>query len=166
MQEFPSPHDLFTVLGAAALVTAGTLIGAWLSSRREHNKWVREQRFEAYVNALTMLLSLKVILSEFDDVKAEHEEAVELVHRALEEGIAVDGRSQQIGEKLDALGLRLEESELNAPSILSPIEVLGPDKVARSLDATAKALRDRNPKEIAAAERHMRTTMREALNLR
>lgn len=35
-------------LGAAILTTVAGFVGAWLSSRREHDRWVREQRAAAY----------------------------------------------------------------------------------------------------------------------
>lgn len=39
---------LIGALGAAALTVAGGFVGAWLQSRREHARWIREQRLAAY----------------------------------------------------------------------------------------------------------------------
>lgn len=39
---------LVGALGAAVLTTAAGFLGAWLQSRREHDRWVREQRLAAY----------------------------------------------------------------------------------------------------------------------
>jgi NhaP-type Na+/H+ or K+/H+ antiporter len=38
-----------TALGGATVAVIGGLVGAWIQSRREHAKWVRERRFESYV---------------------------------------------------------------------------------------------------------------------
>lgn len=39
---------LLSVFGGALLTALAALIGAWIQSRREHLKWVREQRINTY----------------------------------------------------------------------------------------------------------------------
>jgi hypothetical protein len=39
-------------LGAAILTIGGAAVGAWLQSRREHSRWIREQRLIAYRDLL------------------------------------------------------------------------------------------------------------------
>ena len=39
---------LVGAFGAAMLTVLGGLLGAWIQSIRDHRKWLRERRFEAY----------------------------------------------------------------------------------------------------------------------
>ena len=39
---------LIGAFGASVVGLAGALLGAWLQSRREHSRWTRDKRFEAY----------------------------------------------------------------------------------------------------------------------
>lgn len=43
---------LLTALGGAAVTAAAGVLGAWVQGRREHKRWVRERRYEAYVRFL------------------------------------------------------------------------------------------------------------------
>ena len=42
------PATLLTFLGGAGVAALIGLFGAWIQSRREHERWVREQRLSAY----------------------------------------------------------------------------------------------------------------------
>jgi hypothetical protein len=41
-------HPLFSLLVGALGAAILGLVGAWIQSRREHQKWLRERRYEAY----------------------------------------------------------------------------------------------------------------------
>lgn len=47
--------------GAAALTVAGGLIGAWIQSIREHRKWLRERRHEAYLDFMVVMSKISAL---------------------------------------------------------------------------------------------------------
>lgn len=60
---------LVGALGAGSLTVSGALLGAWLQARREHGRWVRERRFEAYLEFLRIVErhpKLSIPAAEFD----------------------------------------------------------------------------------------------------
>lgn len=77
-----TPIDpLFTLFvgafGAASLTVIGGLIGAWIQSVREHRKWLRERRFEAYrdfvinMSQLSNLLDTEITKKNAESLKAK-----------------------------------------------------------------------------------------------
>jgi hypothetical protein len=54
---------LLTALGGAIVAALAGLLGAWLQSRREHDMWVRERRFEAYTLYMQVAQRYNVKLS-------------------------------------------------------------------------------------------------------
>ncbi|MWB99071.1 hypothetical protein [Agromyces seonyuensis] len=46
---------LIPVVTGAFLAAAFGLLGAWIQSRREHSRWLRERRFDAYTAALAYM---------------------------------------------------------------------------------------------------------------
>ncbi len=67
---------LIGAFGASLLTVVGGLIGAWIQSVREHRKWLRERRFEAYrdfiinMSQLSDLLSTKITKENAKAIKA------------------------------------------------------------------------------------------------
>lgn len=45
---------LVGALGAATLTVVGGFVGAWVQSRREHSRWIREERLVAYRDVLQL----------------------------------------------------------------------------------------------------------------
>jgi len=39
---------ILTAAGTLTVALVGALVGAWLQSRREHRRWIRERRLDAY----------------------------------------------------------------------------------------------------------------------
>jgi hypothetical protein len=50
----PLLYVLAGALGAAGLTAVAGFIGAWINSRRDHKRWEREQRLDAYRGFLRM----------------------------------------------------------------------------------------------------------------
>lgn len=60
------------VVVGGLLAFVGGLIGAWVQGRREHSRWVREQRFEAYQRALRFIEHMRGLGNDpVDDVIEE-----------------------------------------------------------------------------------------------
>lgn len=51
-QNDPLLYLVAGAFGASLVALAGGLFGAWLQSRREHSRWVREQRHAAYLDSI------------------------------------------------------------------------------------------------------------------
>jgi hypothetical protein len=87
---------LVGAFGAALLTVVGGLIGAWIQSIREHRKWLRERRFEAYRDFMINMSQLSHILSAKIDAS-----------RAVNVRAGLDAWSDQIvrsGEAVSILG--------------------------------------------------------------
>ena len=72
----PPVDPLFALLvgafGAAVLTVSGGLIGVWIQSVGEHRKWLRERRFEAYLDFMTdMSLIARIVRTEPNEENAE-----------------------------------------------------------------------------------------------
>lgn len=60
-----APVDpLFALLVGALGASLLGLLGAWIQSRREHRKWLREQRFEAYRQFMIDMSDMSRIVSQ------------------------------------------------------------------------------------------------------
>lgn len=58
MQNFELSSELLAGLVGIALTLLLTAVGWIINSRNEHSKWLREKRFEAYVNIMSYLQNL------------------------------------------------------------------------------------------------------------
>lgn len=48
----PTLLALLSIFGGAALTVAAGFVGAWIQGRREHTKWLRDQRYLAHLDYL------------------------------------------------------------------------------------------------------------------
>ncbi len=48
----PTLLALLSIFGGVSITVLAGFIGAWIQGRREHAKWLREKRYEAYVTFL------------------------------------------------------------------------------------------------------------------
>lgn len=124
----PTAQILLTVFGAALVTALAGFAGAWLQGRREHARWVRERRYDAYVSAMQVAerwRHLRAMGNEtLSSLKAEEatEEERRLAHSRL-------------GEHIKAAGvLRAEVSDAAAP-----LELLGPTSVVDAFNAMTDA---------------------------
>lgn len=109
----PQPADpvgiaLVSIFGGAALTALAGLFGAWLQGRREHRRWVRERRYEAFVAAEAVFSQLGFI-----DVRLK--------------------RFSDAGDKRSFDALVRERDEFvtkTVGAVIAPLELLGPQSVA------------------------------------
>lgn len=91
----PPIDPLFSLLvgafGAAVLTVSGGLIGVWIQSVREHRKWLRERRYEAYLHFMTDMSQIsKIVRTEptrenAADLKAKLDAWIDGVGRSMDE---------------------------------------------------------------------------------
>lgn len=81
---------LVGAFGAASLTVVGGLIGVWIQSVRDHRRWLRERRFEAYLDfiidmsKLSDLATTKVDARNAASVKQKLEAWSEQIRRSSE----------------------------------------------------------------------------------
>lgn len=83
---------LIGAFGAALLTVIGGLIGAWIQAVREHRKWLRERRFEAYLdfmNGMSELSEIADIEPNLENAERIKTMAEALTRRLLSSGDAV-----------------------------------------------------------------------------
>lgn len=116
---------LVGAFGAALLTVIGGLIGAWIQSIREHRKWLREVRFEAY-----------------------HEFAVDMAE------VSDIFRVKPFPEDAKALQERVEAWRVRSDRSNEALSILGPQAVDAAgqywLDAATTYIRDRSEENKAA----------------
>ncbi|GAA1913625.1 hypothetical protein GCM10009775_02880 [Microbacterium aoyamense] len=66
----PTLLVLLPIIGVFATILGGFL-GAWIQGRREHRKWKREKRYEAYVRLVATLIQLRELRREEADRKLD-----------------------------------------------------------------------------------------------
>ena len=58
---------LVPVMVGGLIAAVGGLVGASVQARRDHAKWLREKRLEAYVPVIAFLTEYEIILSSVAD---------------------------------------------------------------------------------------------------
>lgn len=132
------------VVGGLLTLVAG-LIGVAVQGRREHAKWVRERRYDAFIAAIGLLRKVAGLM---DDAKP-----------LLAKGTMPDAELAEVNNK--AKLLRAEW-----PKASAPLALLGPDRVDEALGEAAKALRGNNADLVRVAEQTMIAAMRKALDIK
>ncbi len=103
----PTLLAVLSIFGGAALTGLVGFIAAAIERRREHEKWVREKRYEAYVSALT----LSAAMNSLADESAQ-----------MAETSASEDRKILLRERLTSLSEKAFEAA-------APFAVLGPESV-------------------------------------
>jgi hypothetical protein len=135
----PTLLVLLPIIGVVATIFGG-LIGAWIQGRREHKKWIREKRYDAFLKALKIIRNL------------QHDaEKLKLLRKADEEPAALRAR-------LHAARI---ESDAALGDLTGPLEILGPPPVNDALSAyIAVALADDEKARDAAHDAYVAATRR------
>lgn len=176
----PTALALLSIFGGAALTVIAGFIGAWLQTRREHDRWVREKRLTAYLSFLTVAYELDEVLVESDEVSAEvadlsKEFAALKVEAAGAKNVAkrtaLAERQSELDERLSDL---MEESaaHLNRLDALFDtsvartfaVSLLGPSSVSEA--ATQGVIRDPDRSKRLATISAIEAEMRAALMIR
>ena len=141
------------VVVGGLLALIGGLVGAVIQAGREHRKWLRERRLDAYLKFLAIEHHITVIGADLEMVRTQIEsETGEARAHAIE-------HVKKLMAKLEALGGAL-------PEHVTPILLLGPKSVSDAsenfLAAGTAALNGEAHKD---AERVLIATMRKAIRV-
>ncbi|WP_442576346.1 hypothetical protein ACSBPH_04175 [Microbacterium sp. F51-2R] len=165
----PTLLALLSIFGGAALTIIAGFVGAWIQSRREHQKWLREQRYLAYLDYIKKK-------DKYDRAagRIEHTEGVfEQASRGLPPGFASDDEILAAIQDLAEVGegpeevrarIRAQRAEFEALyadmyEAVAAFSLLGPQSVVEAgRELTRADASDRSSKLNA-----LETAMRDAL---
>lgn len=153
----PAVLALIPVVTVLLTIAAG-LLGAWIQGRREHARWVRERRYEAYVSAVDTASLARAVATEVVDIVGDikagkiSEDKREATAARLTERMAyLSGLSDAVSERM------------------APLVILGPQSVGDAYVAVLDAMgppEDMNLEAVNAAESVLSEAMRKALDIK
>lgn len=143
----PTVLALLSGFGGVAVTVVAGFIGAWIQGRREHEKWMRELRYEAFVNVYGITDGVRTVRRELSRLET-----------------AADTEPESVAlENVEALSDRLDGLKSAAASASLPFAILGPPSVDRAL---TQYLRAATEDDETAAERQLQIAMRDALKIK
>lgn len=150
--------DLVPVLVGGLIAFLGGLVGAAIQGRREHRRWLRERRYEAFVSAVDTASIVRSVATE----------VVDLVNKVRANEIPPD--------KHEATAARLTERMAYLGSLgdatserMAPLVILGPKSVSDAYVAIVDAMGPPESMDLAkvnAAESALSDAMRKALDIK
>ncbi|GAA2887105.1 hypothetical protein [Microbacterium esteraromaticum] len=153
----PTALAVLSIFGGAALTALAGFIGAWLQGRREHSRWLREQRYEAFTRAIDLVSNLRGIAQEVAELTSE-------IKDGLSEPELADATARLVDrvERLDVLNDEAAER-------MAPLVLLGPDAVSDGYVALIGAMNPPGAMDddrVNAAESALTIAMRAALGVK
>ena len=136
-----------SVMGGALLTALFALFGAWLTSRREQARWIRQERFAAYTKAFALTKAFDLNYSKQKKIAAGED---------LE---ADEPRIIALMDEADALYATVAET-------LAPIIILGPDSVTGPAHAMQIAYERDDREALKQAEVAFQRSARKALKIK
>ena len=157
---------IISATGGAIVTALFALIGAAVSARREHTKWLREQRFEAYQRALRLIEHMRYLnddrrqWKEMTDLPADmpKDERARL-ESALGKMVGEDGTAAGQWRR----GREIREERVEAHAVLS---IVGPPRVYFALDVAMAALTDGDSKGHREAVVQLNQEINKALKIK
>ncbi|MDT3343874.1 hypothetical protein [Microbacterium aquilitoris] len=134
--------EILAVVIGASLATLGGLIGAWVQGRREHARWIREQRYQAYVD---------IVAVHHDQISAS------IAKRAAKEfGSAVGATTAD----------RLQDDvNLQLPRASAALAIVGPAATVEAAGAVHHAILFGDDAEQISTRNALLLAMRKTLNI-
>lgn len=176
----PTTQVLLTIFGAALVTALSGFAGAALQARRDHKRWIRQERLAAYVNFLQLVYQIWALLGDYERLSERGHEARaavdELAARLAagvteEEREAIRAQSAKNAETLDDLEASLNEVQTGIKALEdSAIELtvaanlLGPQPVAVAAAKITDAS-GAGAAEIRLRINRLESTMRSALGI-
>nr|WP_315267309.1 hypothetical protein [Microbacterium lemovicicum] len=150
----PTALAILSIFGGAALTAGAGAVGAALQSRREHARWKRERRYEAYVAMIRFMDDVRTYneSKSLDSVPVARLRAamaklarpkpdiIEHAQEAIEAAVTITNRQREV---------------------LAPILLLGPDSVVAAAKAVVNAMDDSGA--LREAEIALRAEMRRVI---
>lgn len=132
---------MFSIGGV--FVTAGAgLFGAWVQGQREHSRWIRERRLDAYTQILTL-----------------HNEVDVLNMRT--KAVAKAG----VADSDTTVSVQRDRLIDMFPAAVTPLAILGPTAVSKASDKLVSLARNEDSSAYLAAENELIAAMRSALKI-
>lgn len=150
----PTLLALFSILGVGLTIIAG-FVGAWIQGRREHNRWLREQRYEAFANMLALTGKIAKMWADVDVL----EERAAAANAAGEP-------TDKLLQSLVQLRERAEKAYATFDDAAAPLLILGPTSVITTLNSEVGNLIDKDRSKASDAEDKIATAMRKALGVK
>ncbi|WP_206446541.1 hypothetical protein [Agrococcus sp. KRD186] len=117
----PTLLALLSIFGGAALTGLAGWIGATIQQRREHARWVRERRFEAFRKWLN--LTKATVMLESEQMRS------------------VAG-AQPVGRgAADRMSAQVESVRTALPEAMSDVEMVGPNAVVAAMSAYTRLMK-------------------------
>lgn len=176
----PTAQVLLTIFGAAIVTALAGFAGAAFQARRDHRRWIRERRFEAYVDWLKYAHELRDMLDDLERLRTQSDQ----IGSAIKTAVDARAASDVVDEK-NALTLVLNDhhekaarmqgtlGELDARRKLHATQLidrgaafflLGPKPVVEAASRIADAL-DEDSATVHRAIERMEFQMRRALRV-
>lgn len=150
----PTLLAVLSIFGGVALTALAGLLGAWIQSRREHEKWLREKRLEAFTTSRIYVRRARALIADFREAQrkaAEGDQSAAAKNHAAE-------RFAELKAESNRLLADFAESS-------TPLTILGPDDVDDAITAFSKALTDNDSDAAKAADKLVVSRMRTALRI-
>lgn len=161
------------LVGVLVTVSAGFL-GAWVQSRREHRKWIRERRFEAFaqinltierMNSYEKFVKRDISQETLDELVADtgktlaelDEATIERLKKAVAEKVGPPRTFAERMADLEKVRVDIEHSMVN-------MGMLGTEAVTERAQRVIQLLTyDGSAEEVRAAISSMQSAMRDAI---
>lgn len=124
----PTLQILLTVFGAALVTALAGFAGAWLQGRREHARWVRERRYDAYVGAMQ-------IAERWRHLRAKG-------NKIMTSGDLESPDSAKRQRALADLEVNIKDADSLTADVIdasAPLELLGPPSIVDAFNALTDA---------------------------
>ncbi|WP_404435228.1 hypothetical protein LG322_08700 [Microbacterium aerolatum] len=125
----PTLLAVLSIFGGVAVTAAAGLLGAWIQGRREHKKWLRERRFEAYTRSYTLLQNWRALKADTDVMIAESKR---VEHSTDPADVATRKR---VNAELQGVKDRMAVVFADVTECESEMQLLGPASVQHAINA-------------------------------
>lgn len=153
----PTVLALLPIAGVTLTIIAG-LVGAWIQGRREHKRWLREQRYEAYTRTVHVASTVRAVATE----------VVAIVHD-VQAGTIPESKRESTAAKLTERTAQLNELNDTASERMAPLVILGPKTVSDAYVALIDAMGPPEAMDLSKVDRSesaLSDAMRKALGVK
>lgn len=115
--------------GAAVLTVGAGFIGAWVEAKREHRRWLRERRYEAYTRVFALIQGFSLNAGKFEKIATRK---VSIRSRTfLPRSNKRQVRQLRADPEIQALDAHADRLFNSVADVLAPVLLLGPERVTR-----------------------------------
>ncbi|MGM7696814.1 hypothetical protein [Microbacterium sp. A84] len=176
----PTTQILLTVFGAALVTALAGFAGAAVQARRDHRRWVRERRFDAYVDWLKYAHEIRDVLENIERLGSEKNQLMVAIKTAVEARITSDddlekakrteeltahrAKAASVSEELVAVNARRKSNLAQLIERGTAFFLLGPKPVAEAASHIADVM-GTDSVTVSRAVEVMEREMRRALKI-